>query len=276
MSRGSPRRSEQELFRALDTSDDPANLAEFSERLRLCTHWVLNRMASGHGLWGEVDEIVDDALLRLEPVRRRGFTGNAPQFKAYLYRAVVSACMEAAKRQRLMVSLDAPVTLPDGDEKPLAEVLHEMVASALAVDVELERAEERDDVNRALAQLDERCQNLLRRFYRETVPIRELARGEVARANTIEVALKRCRDRLFAAFLSLYIGGVDVGFKKRVADAAERLSFELRRIFQAWWTENRSVLDISKGIGLSPAETKRLLAKAKLEVGRLLSAGGAA
>src|SRR5437879_5896437 len=72
----SPGRSELELFRALGAEDDPRNLAEFRNRLGRCVHWVLRRMAKGHTVAGEADDIVADALLRLEQLRERGFSGG--------------------------------------------------------------------------------------------------------------------------------------------------------------------------------------------------------
>ena len=61
-----PRRSELELFRIVGSAANPADLAEFSDRLRRCVHWVLHRMAGGHAVAGEAEDIVSEALLRLE------------------------------------------------------------------------------------------------------------------------------------------------------------------------------------------------------------------
>lgn len=268
------RRSELELYLALPGDDGPAAMRELSDRLRRCAHWVLNRMPGGHALSGEIEDIVGDAHLRLEQLRERGFQGGPPQFKTYLYKVVVSACVEAANRRRFTDSLDAPVTLPEGDEKPLGEVLREMVDPHLAPPAVLENAEETARVRRALEGLDPRCRELLRRFHLEEVPISELARRERARPNTIEVALTRCRTRLYAAFLASYAEGADPDFKRRVARGAEELPDVPGRVFKAWWVESRSVADIGKELGLAPAETRHLLAKAKFEVWRLLGEEG--
>lgn len=267
------RRSELELFHALARDEDPRDLVELTDRLRRCVHWVLHRMLGGHTLFGEADEIVDDARMRLEQLRVRGFSGGAPEFKAYLYRVVVSACMDASSRHRFTVSLDAPVTLPDGDEKPLRDVVRDMVAPGLAADAVVERDEESGMIRRALDRLDERCRGLLRRFHLEGLAIRELAQLEGARQNTVEVALTRCRARLYAAFLGLYLEGSDRAGREQVTRVAQQIPGTLGRIFAAWWTENRSVLDISKEVGMSVAETKRLLGTAKLEVWRLVREG---
>ncbi len=265
----SVRRSELELFRAVGSAGNPADLAEFSDRLRRCVHWVLRRKAGGHTMAGEAEDISSDALLRLEQLRERGFSGGEHEFRSYLYKVVVSACVEAMNRRRWTASLDAPVTLPDGDEKPLGEVVKGMVDPLLSADQALAREEEGQRVRKALDTLDARCRELLRRFHLEGVPIKELARG--TRINTVEVALTRCRQRLYAAFLQLYAEGGDAGWRARVVEVAARLSGELAKVFRAWWLENRSVLAISREMGLGPAETKALLGRAKVEVWRLLS-----
>lgn len=265
------RRSELELFRALGSDGSAADLAELADRLRRCTHWVLNRMTGGATLWGEAEEIVDEARLRLEQLRERGFSGGAREFKTYLYKVVVSVCVEARNHRRWIASLDAPVSLPDGDEKPLGEIVQAMVDPALAADIQLERTEEGTWARRALERVDARCRTLLQRFHVEQVPIKELARQEGARLNTIEVALTRCRNRLYAAFLSLYVDASDPSWRERIARVADRLSGQLGRVFKAWWTENRSVIDISKEVGMPPLDTKRLLGEAKFEVWRLLA-----
>jgi RNA polymerase sigma factor (sigma-70 family) len=265
----SARRSELELYRAIAGAANPADLAEFADRLRRCAHWVLRRMTAGHTVAGEADDIVSDALFRLEQLRERGFSGGEREFRSYLYRVVVSACVEAMNRRRWTVSLDAPVTLPDGEEKPLGDVLRGMVDPLLGPDATLAEAEEGRRVRQALERLDARCRELLRRFHMEGVPIKELAPG--TRLNTVEVALTRCRQRLYAAFLSLYVESGDAGWRQRVGEAAARLSGELAKAFRAWWLENRSVANIGRELGLGPAETKALLGRAKLEVWRLLS-----
>lgn len=265
----SARRSELELFRAVASTANPADLAEFSDRLRRCVHWVLRRMAGGHTMAGEAEDIVSDAVLRLEQLRERGFSGGEREFRSYLYKVVVSACVEAMTHRRWAVSLDAPVTLPDGEERPLGEVVKGLVDPLLAPDHAVVQEEEGQRIRQALDRLDTRCRDLLRRFHMEGASIRELARG--TRLNTIEVTLTRCRQRLYAAFLSLYVEAGDPGWRARVTEAASRLSGELAKVFRAWWLENRSVLAISRELGLAPAEAKALLGRAKVEVWRVLS-----
>ncbi len=267
------RRSELELFQALVAGDDAA-LNELKERLRRCVLWVLNERPSGRGLWGEVEDIVDEALLRLEQLRQRGFTGNAAQFKTYLYKVVVSAYADAASARRGERRLEEPVTLPDGTEQPLGDVVQGLIERALGIDATLEHGEEREHALSALGTLDERCRKLLMGFYLEGRPIGELAERENARTNTIEVALSRCRKPLYAAFLATYLKASDAELRQAVERATAELPGLLGRVFRAWWIENRSIADISKDVGLLPVETKEWLAKAKLETWRILTTPG--
>jgi RNA polymerase sigma factor (sigma-70 family) len=270
----SRRRSERELWNAIG-QDDQSAFAELGDRLRRCVHWVLNRTPARRELSGEVEDIVADARLRLEQLRERGFTGGDQEFKTYLYKVVVSACADAGHQHRWTASLDAPIALADGDERPLGDVVEAMVDPALSVDVELEHDETRAHVRQALERLDERCRTLLRRFHLEGTPVREIARRENVRANTLEVALMRCRSRLYAAFLSVYADAGDPAWKERVTTAARMLSAERGTIFNAWWVENRSVTDIAKEIGISPARTRERLADAKYEVWQRVTARSA-
>jgi len=70
------RRTELELFHALAGDGTAVDLAELSDRLRRCTHWVLNRMTGGSALWGEVEEIVDEARGPRVP---KSFMGQAKE-----------------------------------------------------------------------------------------------------------------------------------------------------------------------------------------------------
>jgi|SRR5947199_3208293 len=130
----SRRRSELELFRTVGSAASPADLEEFTDRLRRCVHWVLHRMAGGHAVAGEAEDIVSEAVLRLEQLRDRGFSGGEREFRSYLYKVVVSACVEAMNHQRWTASLDAPVTMPDGEEKPLGEIVKGMVDPLLSAE----------------------------------------------------------------------------------------------------------------------------------------------
>ncbi len=271
----SRRRSELDLFNALARDGRPEDLAELSDRLRRCVHWVLHRRPWGSALIGEAEDIVGESRLRLEALRTRGFNGNDAQFKSYLYGVVVSACADAARHHKFATSLDEPVTLPDGDEKPLGDVLGDLVTADVAADQTLGREEETHMVRRALAVVDERCRRVLTRFYLEDRPIADIARLENMRQNTVEVALSRCRNRLYAAVLGLHLEGTDASRRERIAKTGRQLPGVLGKVFVAWWTENRSVLDISKEVGLSPGETKQLLVKAKLDVWQSLRDGAA-
>jgi len=271
----SRRRSELDLFNALARDGRPEDLEELTDRLRRCVHWVLHRRPWGSAVIGEAEDIVSEAKVRLEALRTRGFNGNDSQFKSYLYGVVVSACADAARQHKFVASLDEPVTLPNGDEKPLSDVLGDLVASDLAADRTLHREEEAGLVRRALQEIDERCRRVLSRFYLEDRPINDIARLENMRQNTVEVALSRCRNRLYAAVLGLHLEGTDASRRERIAKTGRQLPGVLGKVFAAWWSENRSVLDISKEVGLSPDETRQLLVKAKLDVWRSLRDGAA-
>jgi len=271
----SRRRSELDLFNALARDGRPEDLAELSDRLRRCVHWVLHRRPWGSALIGEAEDIVGESRLRLEALRTRGFNGNDAQFKSYLYGVVVSACADAARHHKFATSLDEPVTLPDGDEKPLGDVLGDLVTADVAADQTLGREEETHMVRRALAVVDERCRRVLTRFYLEDRPIADIARLENMRQNTVEVALSRCRNRLYATVLGLHLEGTDASRRERIATIGRQLPGVLGKVFVAWWSENRSVLDISKDVGLTPGETRQLLGKAKLDVWQSLRDGAA-
>lgn len=223
-------------------------------------------MGGGRRLLGEVDEMISDARARLEDLRHRGFGGGDREFRSYLYKVVVSVCANAANRTRWTLSLDAPVMLPDGDEQPLSEVVRALIDPERRADATIEESESRTRLRDALGRVDERCRGLLSRFYFDEQPIAALARDLGLRENAVEVALTRCRGRLYAAFLASYVDQGSAAADARVASAATDLSDLLRRVFLAWWTDHRSVLDISKELALSPAETRRLLADAKREV----------
>jgi RNA polymerase sigma factor (sigma-70 family) len=267
------RRSELELFQAIGAGDDAAAFAELDDRLRRCVLWVLNRMAGGRALWGDAEEIAGEARLRLEELRGRGFSGNAPQFKSYVYKVVVSVCIDAARRRRWTESLDAPVVMPDGDERPLADIVEPLLGPGLTADASVATTEEARHVHDALERLDPRCRTLLRDFHMHEIPIRDIAARERTRENTVEVALTRCRTRLYAVFLSTYVDDDTAEFRHRVSTAARRLSGVMGRMFAAWWEDNRAVTDVSKELGLAPAEGKALLARAKREVWSLLQEG---
>jgi DNA-directed RNA polymerase specialized sigma24 family protein len=121
-------------------------------------------------------------------------------------------------------------------------------------------------VREAIERLEPRCRNLLWQFHVEERPIRDLAAAERTRVNTIEVALVRCRSRLYSAFLSLYAEATGPEWKAHVTQVAGRLEGELGEVFRAWWVQNRSVAQISKELGMDAAETRYLLGRAKFDV----------
>jgi RNA polymerase sigma factor (sigma-70 family) len=263
-------RTELDLFLALAKEDDPAVLHELTDRLRRCVFWVLNRMTNGRRLFGDIEDIVSEARLRLERLRERGFRGGAPEFKSYLYKVVTTTCIDAAHDRNSTDSLDAPVTLPDGDEKPLRDVARDMVDGQLSAASVAEAGADATRVRAAIERLDPRCRNLLWQFHVDERPIKELATAEGTRVNTIEVALVRCRQRLYSTFLSVYADASDRGWKARVTGVAGRLEGRLGEVFRAWWVQNRSVAQISKELGMDAGETRYLLGKAKFDMWQAL------
>jgi RNA polymerase sigma factor (sigma-70 family) len=261
--------TELELFYSIGQGDGVA-AATLRERLRRCAYWVIRHRGGGSGEGWDVDEIVDECTLRLEQLRTRGFDGGAVQFRTFVYKVVASVCSDTWRRQRWVTSLDAPVTLPDGEEKPLADVVRGMVDPQLSADADVASSQEAARVRAALDGLDARCRRLLREFHVAETPIAELARREKARPNAIEVALTRCRRRLYAVFIAGYVEASDTTWRARVAAAARSLSPVLAAVFEPWWTNNRSVAEICRALGIAAAEGKRLLAQAKLEVWRVL------
>src|SRR5262249_38976647 len=148
-----------------------------------------------------------------------------------------------------------------------------LVADDVAADQALAREEEAGMVRRALAAVDDRCRRVLTRFYLEARPISDIARLENMRQNAVEGALSRCRSRLYAARLQLHAGGAPTARREQIEKIGRQLPGVLGKVFVAWWSENRSVLDISKDVGLTPGETKHLLGKAKLDVWQCLREG---
>lgn len=189
-----PGRSELELFRAVGEGD-PEGFRKLSSRVERCVRFVLNKMLHGGRLRGEIEDLCADVIERLERLRERGFHGGHREFRSYLYKTAASRCVEAAKRRSRMVSLETPVTLPDGEEKPLADVLKELVDPHLPALVQAEEREDRKRVRLALERLSERCRRLLWGFHVEGNPVKNLAETDGARPNAIEVTLSRCRDR---------------------------------------------------------------------------------
>jgi len=266
--------SELVLFREVG-SGNPAAFAELASRIGRCVHWVLlHRIGGGHALLGEADEIVDETMLRLEGLRARGFSGSDPEFRGYLYQVVASVAIDTARRRRGLESLDEPLDPADPDSRTLGHVVSALVDPALAPEAG-ERAEADLRVSQALETLDPRCRTLLRRFHLEETPVKQIADGEGARPNAIEVALTRCRQKLYARFLAAYVGDDDPQFRQRVAAAGRTLPAPLDHVFGAWWTENRSPGDIAKERGWPAADARRLLADAKRAVWERLTEAGA-
>jgi RNA polymerase sigma factor (sigma-70 family) len=265
-------RSELELFQALGQGD-PTAFRELSARVGRCVRAVLNTMGQGRRLLGEVEDLSADAVERLERLRGRFRGGNA-EFRSYLYKTVASRCVEATKRQQRTVSLETPIALPDGEEKPLGDLLKELVDPHLPALAQAEEKEERKRVRLALERLSERCRHLLWGFHVEGAPVKRLAEKEGARPNVIEVTLARCRERLYRAVLHTFLRESDGTLREAVTKVAGRLAGSMGEIFRAWWVEGRSPTQIASRLGLEPGQVRRELARGKIQVWRFLQEEG--
>lgn len=264
-------RSELDLFHAITRDEDAKALEEFCNRLLRTVFWVLHRKNWRH-LFGEAPDIMAESLGRLFR-SASDFKGVPAEFRTYLYKTVVSACVDAANARRLTSALDEPVTLPDGEEMPLGEIGQVLVDPNPSPADEVEQAAINERVHRALERLDERCQRLIRQFHLEESPIAALARDEAARRNAIEVALSRCRKRFYAAVLFVFLDGSDADRKAQVTSAAQRLPDRLRAVFTPWWVDNRSTGQVAKTLGIARPEVQHLLDEAKRRVWHLITGG---
>lgn len=277
----SRRRSEVELFNALADNDDEADLREYKQRIHRCVLWVLGRRSSGALVVGDVPDMVEEVISRLEQHLRpagpgpggRRFAGTNEQFRRYLYRTVGSVYADAVTLRLRLRSLDAPVVTPDGAETTVGDALDDLVEWPTADD-DLGRPDVQGWVQGALGRLSEHCRRWLLAFHRDRVPIRDIARHEGVRPNNVEVGLTRCRAYFRLAFLDTFLASGDTQFRARVDEASRRLAGQLGAVFRAYWTEGRSVGEIAARLGLDRDKVKAQLVEAKERVWRMLPEGG--
>ena len=77
---GRPVRSEVELFNALAGAADQADLEDYRTRIRKCVLWLLGRRPSGELVVGDVPDMVDEVITRLETHLRPSSDEMRPQF----------------------------------------------------------------------------------------------------------------------------------------------------------------------------------------------------
>jgi len=277
---GRPVRSEVELFNALAGAADQADLEDYRTRIRKCVLWLLGRRPSGELVVGDVPDMVDEVITRLETHLRpssdetaRRFTGSNEQFRRYLYRTVSSVYADTVNLRVRLRSLDAPIVTADGDERVLGDLLDDLVEWPTAGEG-LGRPELDAGVQRALERVSERCRRWLLAFHRDGTLIKEIARQDGVRVNSVEVGLTRCRGYFRLAFLDAFLAGGDARFRERVSEGSRRLAGLHAAVFQAYWTDSRCVTEIATRLGLERDKVKTLLAEAKEQLWRALPEGG--
>ena len=276
-----PRRvlTEVELFNALGETGDQEDLDEYRSRVRRCVLWLVGRRRSGELVVGDVADMVEEAITRLEAHLRpaagatRAYTGSNAQFRAYLYRTVSSVYADTVTLRVRLRSLDAPIAGPEGDEHSLGDVLDGLVEWPTAGDT-LGRPDLEAGVRQALEGVSERCRRWLLAFHRDQVPIKTIAQQDGVRLNSVEVGLTRCRAYFRLAFLDAFLAAGDERFRARVSEAARRLSGLHAAVFRAYWTDSRSLTETAALLGLERDKVRNLLAEAKEQVWRTMPDGG--
>jgi len=278
----SPRlRSEVELFNALAGKSDQADLDQYRTRILKCVLWLLGRRQSGELVIGDVPDMVEEVIARLEAHLRppggeqspHGFAGSNQQFRRYLYRTVSSVYADTVNQRVRLRSLDAPIVRPDGEDGVLGDVLDDLVEWPTAGD-DLGRPDLQAGVQNALQRVSERCRRWLLAFHRDALPIKEIARQDGVRVNNVEVGLTRCRAYFRLTFLDAFLSGGDERFRARVDEAARHLSGPHSAVFRAYWTEHRSLTETAARLGFDRDKVKSLLGEAKEQVWRALPEGG--
>jgi DNA-directed RNA polymerase specialized sigma24 family protein len=276
-------RSEVELFNTLATSADAADLEAYRRRILKCVLWLLTRRPTGSLVAGDVPDMVDEVIARLEEhLRPRGTNGTArqyagtdKQFRRYLYRTVVSVHADTARLRRRLRSLDAPIVTRDGTKLGPEKVLDGLVEWPTASDA-LGRPDLQTWVQQTLQRLPERCRRWLLAIHRDDVPIADIARRHAVCRNTADVALSRFRACFRQAFVDTVLATDDARFRARVDEAARRLSGAHATVFRACWTERRDVAEAATALGLARHVVRARLAEAKERVWRMLPEGGLA
>ena len=269
-----------DLFNVLAGTADQADLDEYRTRIRKCVLWLLGRRASGELVVGDVPDMVEEVVTRLETHLRppgdeltRRFAGSNEQFRRYLYRTVSSVYADTVNLRVRLRSLDAPIVTSDGDERVLGDVLDDLVEWPTAGEG-LGRPDLDAGIQRALERVSERCRRWLLAFHREGTPIKEIARQDGVRVNNVEVALTRCRGYFRLAFLDAFLAAGDARFRARVVEGSRRLSGLHAAVFRASWTERRPLAEVATLLRLERDKVKTLLAEAKEQVWRALPEGG--
>jgi RNA polymerase sigma factor (sigma-70 family) len=277
------RRSEVELFNALPGTTDLHAIDEYRRRVLRCVLWLLARRPSGPLVVGDVGDMADEVITRLEEYlrpregdeRARRFAGSDAQFRRYLYLTVGSVYADTVRLRLRLRSLDAPIETGDGEEMPLGQLRARLLEWPTAGE-HLGRPDVQAWIEQALQRLPERSRRWLLAFHRDGVPIKEIARRSGLRRNAVEVGLGRGRCAFRVAFLDVFFATADARFRARVGEAARRLSEPHGALFRAYWTHDRDPRDAAARLGLRWDTAKALLGEAKERVWRMLPEGGPA
>jgi RNA polymerase sigma-70 factor (ECF subfamily) len=164
----------------------------FIERFSGFVAAVVRRVLRGRGLkpgTSDVDDIVENVFVALLERDGRLLRRYDPQHKLATYLGVIAR----TQCHRWLRARKARVELPD-------EMWGESLADsgALPAPVGLERVEALEVVRRALAELTDREQDLLRAFYFENQDYKELAEKFGMSVNSVGAALTRARTKLEA------------------------------------------------------------------------------
>jgi len=277
------RRSEVELFNALAEATEQRAIDEYRGRVLRCVLWLVARRPSGPLVVGDVGDIADEVITRLEEYLRprgndepaRRFVGSNAQFRRYLYLTVGSVYADTVRLRLRLRSLDAPIETGDGETVPLGHLLDRLLEWPTAGE-HLGRPDVQARIEQALQRLPERCRRWLLAFHRDGVAIKEIARREGLRPNNVEVGLSRSRGAFRVAFLDVFFATADARFRARVDEAARRLSEPHGALFRAYWIHGRNPRDTAASLGLGWDTAKALLGEAKEQVWRMLPEGGPA
>jgi RNA polymerase sigma factor (sigma-70 family) len=276
--------NELALARAAAAGDSGAG-AELLVRIKKCIAFLIRQHQ-----WGDLitadqreEDLPSEAAMRLLLRIRRGFEGAPEQYRTYLYRTVASVCSEAVSREaqsrRKEVSLQQPVGSDDGGSTTLEELIANQIAPeweagirAAAQEPEraLMRQEEASDVRRAFAELDLRCQALVREIAIEGRRHADVAAQYGMTVPNVDVSIRRCLERFYRALLYLYAHGPDSARRREVGVCVARLPEPQRSVFSAWW-EGKSAKQTAQALAMPDEDVRRHLCRAKATLWTLVS-----
>lgn len=218
------------------------------------------------------EDVPNEVLLRLIARVRQGFTGEAGQFRSYLYRVVTSVTADSVRRnldRRFAISLDMAFETAEGTESTLRDFVENSARIGRMADYDKGPeessmgAERTAELAYAINSLDSWCRNVVCEAVLGGRPHAQIAAEQGVTVQMLDVSLKRCTERLYRNLLSAYATGTDRARRRQIAEVARRLPEDLREVFLPWWNSNLSVKQIAADSGLPVGTAKRRLARAK-------------